>query len=206
MSRLVSFLLLICLVGYVQAASVGGDTAPDGTLSQCCLPQSLRKMNVGGSDGAGLCVFTSIGHSAEYQDVYQLKEFQAWMKSHPGGGYPEKVDKMIAQLCQEKGWAKPVYIQNTTGDLELLKKACQSGRMPGITYGFSPSGRYGGGKIAHMVSLVHAKGDVWGILDNNYIKEIEWLNTEEFKKTFASGGGNWSVILIQAGPPPTLRN
>ena len=205
MNRLIISLLVLVLAGNVWAASVGGDKDPNGVYLQCPLPVDLRKKNVGGSDGAGLCVFTSIEYAALYQDVYQLKEFQKWMRSHPGGGYPEKVDRMIEKLCQEKGWPKPRYIQNTTGDLDILIRACRSGRPPGITYSFSPSGRYGGGKIAHMVSLFHATGDWWGIADNNYPNEIEWLTTEEFVRTFGGKSG-WSVILLQPGPPKKLRN
>lgn len=206
MNRLVGFLIVGLFCQTAFGASVGGNQDPNGVYLQCPLPVDMRAKNVGGSDGAGLCVFTSIQYAALYQDVFQLKEFQAWMRKHPGGGWPEKVDQMIDKLCKEKGWAKPRYIQNRNGDLALLELACRTGRPPSITYSFSPSGRYGGGKIAHMVSLFHAIGGFWGIADNNYPDEIEWLTTEEFKKTFGGIGGGWSVILLQPGPPKMLHN
>lgn len=53
-------------------------------------------------------------------------------------------------------------------DLERLKLACRTGRMPGVTYAFSPTGRYGGARIAHMVNLVHADDQWFAVLDNNY--------------------------------------
>jgi hypothetical protein len=38
----------------------------------CDLPGELQKRNVGGRDGAVLCVFTSVMHSARYQNEPRL--------------------------------------------------------------------------------------------------------------------------------------
>jgi hypothetical protein len=189
-------------------AKVGGSVAPDGTEIQIDLPGELHLRNKGGRDGAGLCVFTSINHSAYWQNVRVLQKFRDWMTKHPGGGYPSKVDKMIAQICKEEGVPVPDYIQVEGSDLEPLRLACKTGRTPGVTYCFSPSGRYGGQRIAHMVSLVHLDDKWAGILDNNYpgADKIEWLTIEEFKKTYMGGGGGWGVILLNPGPPPVPRN
>jgi hypothetical protein len=80
--------------------------------------------------------------------------------------------------------------------------------MPAVTYSFSPSGRYGGQRIAHMVSLVHADERWFCVLDNNYIgaDAYEWLSPQEFARTYAHGGQGWSVILLDPGPPPLPRN
>lgn len=178
--------------------------APDGTQIQVHLPNELHMKNVGGSDGAGLCVFTSLNHSAYWQNLEQLWRFQEWMRRRPGGGYPEKVDKTIAQFCQEQGAPKPKYIQVESADLEVLKVACKAGRMPGVTYGFSPSGRYGGAKISHMVSLVHADEKWFCILDNNFPQTYEWMTPQEFSRCYTSGGRTgWAVIFLNPGPPPS---
>lgn len=186
-------------------AKVGGDAAPDGTPVQIDMPRELRMKNVGGRDGAGLCVFTSLNHSAIWQDIDVLKDFQKWMRSKPGGGYPQKVDAMIAQKCKEAGAPVPDYIQVEGKDLEILDLACKTGRMPGVTYGFSPSGRYGGSRISHMVNLAHADGKNYAVLDNNYIEDLEWLSKSEFQRAYGSDGG-WSVIFLKPGPPPAPRN
>lgn len=210
MKNVVLVLLLLFGLDTLQAGQVGpvgDDTVPGSVLqAQASIPMSERKNNVGGSDGAGLCVFTSIEHAARRQNVFQLKEFQKFMKSRPGGGYPEKVDKKIAELCQEKGYPKPAYLQVTGKDLEILKAACASGRMPSITYSYSPTGRYGGRRIAHMVNLVHADQKWWGILDNNYITRIEWLSEEEFRGPYMGRGNGWAVILLKSSPPPIPFN
>jgi hypothetical protein len=188
------------------AAKIGGDEAPDGTPVQVDLPPDLRMHNTGGRDGAGLCVFTSMNHAAIWQDVESLKDFQKWMKSKPGGGYPEKVAAMITQKCKELGVVEPKYVQVEGNDLEPIRVALKTGRMSCITYSFSPSGRYGGQRIAHMVNCVHDVNGYFGILDNNYPEKIEWLDESEFKKSYGGGGGGWTIILLDAGPPPPPRN
>jgi hypothetical protein len=131
-----------------------------------------------------------------------------WMRHHPGGGYPAKVDRMIQQFCQEKHLPRPDYIQVEGADLEILKAACRSGRMPGVTYSFSPTGRYGGHRIAHMVNLVNADDKHFVVLDNNYpgSSHYEWLSPEEFHKTYTGGRSGWAIIPLRPGPPLPPHN
>lgn len=186
-------------------ASVAGPRHSDGTEIACDIPGKFHLKNKGGSDGAGLCVFTSIEHDATWQEVPALKGFRDWMTRRPGGGYPQKVDKMVDAICAERRVPKPDYLQVEGGDIEILKRACKAGLMPSVTYSFSPTGRYGGSRIAHMVSLVHADDRHFVILDNNYPgpDQYEWLTPAEFKRTYAPG---WAVILLKGGPPPVPRN
>lgn len=187
-----------------------GASSMDGVEISCDFPGSRHRRNTE-SKGLGLCVFTSIHHAADWQNIPGLIDFPKWMrdKGIPGGGYPEKVAKLIPQICQERGVPTPEYFQVESNDLEVLKAACASGRMPGVTYSFSPTGRYGGKRISHMVNLVHAddKGN-WVILDNNFPGEdkYEWLTTQEFLKTYSGGGTGWSVIFADPPPPPPPFN
>jgi hypothetical protein len=193
-------------------ATIGGRVHNDGTELQCDLPGDFHLKNCGGSDGSGLCVFTSISHSARWQNVAVLEGFRDWMRKHPGGGYPQKVDRMIAEICNEKGVPPPSYLQVEGDDLEVLKTACRSGRMPGVTYSYSPTGRYGGQRISHMVSLVHADDRHFVILDNNFPgragqeNTYEWMTPAEFKKTYTGGRSGWAVILLDPGPPLPPHN
>jgi len=200
------------LVEQGVGATVGGPVAPDGTEVQIDLPNDRHVRNTGGigprgpGSGAGLCVFTSIQHAADWQGVEVLQDFQKWMTTRPGGGYPSKVDKMIGQKCAEAGTAKPAYLHVTGADLDMLRLACKTGRMPGVTYCRSFAGRYGGQRISHMVSLVHLDERWAAILDNNFPKSLEWLSLDEFRRTYVGGGGGWGFILLDPGPPPTPRN
>lgn len=219
MRRTVAALLLVVLLVGDLAGQAHVTTAPvanDGTELPLDLPAELHMRNTGGmgprgpGSGAGLCVFTSIEHSARWQNVWELHGFQKWMMSKPGGGWPEKVTAMSAAYCKEKGCPVPELIQVQSADLEPLRLAIRTGRMPGVTYAYSPTGRYGGRRIAHMVTLVAAgqgKGPDgkgwWCILDNNYPRSFEWMSEGQFFRTYTGGGRNgWAVIPRQPSPPP----
>lgn len=183
----------------------------DGTEVDNDFPGDLHRRNTA-SKGLGNCVFTSIHHAALWQNVPALQEFPKWLidKGIPGGGYPGKVEKLIPQIARDRGMEVPDYIQVQGMDLEILKRASKSGRLLSVTYSFSPTGRYGGRRISHMVSVVSTpepgsdKG-YWVVLDNNYpgADKYEWLTDSEFRKTYAPG---WTVILLAPPPPPIPRN
>lgn len=212
------FLLALALVvgaEEVRAAKVGGKVTPSGNEIHIDFPEELHKRNVS-SRGSGCCVFRSIHHASHWQRIPQLHDFPEWLQKNglPGGGYPGNVEQRIAKICKERGAPIPAYIQifgRVEDDLKILDLACKSGRMPCVTYGISPTGRYGGGRIAHMVNIVH--GDVekgeWTVLDNNHISvaKYEHMNTTEFVRAYTSGGrAGWSVIFLSDGPPPVPWN
>jgi hypothetical protein len=174
---------------------VVGGPENDGRDVSTELPTSEHLRNKGGSDGAGLCVFTSIDHAARWQNVESLVGFRDFMTQYPGGGYPDKVDAMIKKKTKEQ----VQYVQFTDGDPAPLYLALRTGRMPCITYGYSP--RYGH-NIAHMVNLVYLD-DKWAcILDNNFPGTYEWVEHKEFIRRWNLGGGGWSVILLNPSAPP----
>jgi hypothetical protein len=204
------FLLGLLVLGLGVGQTVftlweGGPTH-QGVSVTCDLPASsnLRQKNVGGRDGLGLCVFTSIGHAARYQDEHRLWDFQKNMQQEPGGGWPEKVDSMIAKYG--KG---TLYLQYEGRDPSILEAALKTGRMPAITY----DGRdmhYQGQHVEHMVNLVHLDKTLACILDNNFIGENElvWMSREEFLSRWYGGQGRhgWAVILLSASPCPVPHN
>jgi hypothetical protein len=187
-------------------ARVGGKTSPAGVEIQCDLPDSEQKHNIA-SKGLGCCVFRSLDHASRYQNCPQLWGMPEWMvqKGIAGGGYPEKVVRLVEQISKDRGMPVPRLVQVTGKDLEILRLATRTGRMPCVTYGWSPSGRYNNQKIAHMVNAPHADPQHFAILDNNYVgsDKYEWLTPEEFLKAYGSG---WAVILLNAPPPPIPKN
>jgi hypothetical protein len=200
-----SWLLGVLLGALSWQAQVGGPRQADGTEIACDLPAALHRRNTT-SQGEGCCVWTSIHHAALWQNVPAYQEAPRWIQEHhiPGGAYPGAVAKYLPQMAQEKHLPAVPFLNYEGRDLELLKVACQTGRMPGVTYSFSPTGRYGGQRIAHMVNLVHADDKWFVILDNNYIgdQNYEWLTPEEFRRTWAGRENGWAVILLSPPPPP----
>lgn len=169
------------------------------------LPGDMHTKNVGGSDGAGLCVFCSMHHAGLWQNDPVFAGIFDYMKSYPGGGYPEKVTRMVDKMCAEKGFPKPRYIQIEGYDRSAMIAASKSGRMVCGTYSRSPTGRYGGSTIAHMVNYVHADESGCWVLDNNYpgadkYEKMTWDEAERFCKP------NWLIILLNPAPPYPPRN
>lgn len=189
-------------------ASVGGEKSPDGkVIARCDLPDKFQRKNSVGINLMGLCVFASLRHAGHWQDDPLFQKMQDFMESKPGGGWPEKVDSMLAEASRKYGLPIPPYIQVEDDDLEILKLAIKCGYMPGITYGVSPTGRYGGRQIAHMVNLIHADENWFCVMDNNYIggQNYEWMTPAEFKRTYTTGGGGWCVILMTTPTPPRIK-
>lgn len=223
MRRLFVSLTLLAVVALaagqsVETLSEGGAIAPDGrTRVTCDLPAELRMHNTGGmgrggpGTGAGLCVFTSIEHAGRYQNEPKLRGLQRWMTNHPGGGYPAKVDAMLAQFAPGVE-----YLQHTGGDLEWLRAAMKTGRMVSVTY-CGHDMHYGPQTIAHMANLIHLDDKWAAVLDNNYPgeKQIVWMSVEEFRDRWLGQryriqtpvgmrpvGGGWGVVVLSPAPPP----
>lgn len=209
--RFVAILGLLLLAGFAFSATVGGNTAPNGAEIQIDLPPSLHRQNVS-SRGSGCCVFTSIHHAALWSNVPALQEFPKWLqaKGLTGGGYPGNVKDRITAICKERGLPEPPYIQIQGKDLELLKLATKNGFFPAVTYSRSPTHRYGGSTIAHMVNLPHADDAFFSVLDNNYLappgQAYEWMTPAEFARIPEMGGQYWAVVLLVPGPPPPPTN
>ncbi len=195
-------------------ATVGGPVSPEGVQVALDLPRELHMRNTGGSDGprgpgsgSGLCVWTSLNHAAYWSNIELLFKLQDYAKQRPGGGYPAKVDKYMVDIAKEKGVPTPRYVQIESRDPSLLRAAIRSGRMVSTTYCYSPSGRYGGQRIAHMVTLLHLDATRACVLDNNFPGTYEWMTADEYLRCATGGSGNfWAVVFAAPGPPPPPRN
>lgn len=163
-----------------------------GIRATADLPTSQHRENVGGSDGKGLCVYTSVLHSAFWQSVDVLYGFRGWMEKRPGGSFPEKFEQTLSAYCKEKGIPCPGCLQHTGGDEDILDLAMKTGRMVGVTY-CGMDGRYrdrAGNEIviAHMVSLIHLDAVTPDrpeseclacIIDNNHPGTFLWMPRRE---------------------------
>lgn len=163
---------------------------PEPQIDLLAVPASLRPRNVGGTDGAGLCVFTSIQYSAHWQGERRLYRFQEQMRAEKGGGWPDKVDAMI------KKYAPGVkYIQYRGKDPAILELALRTGRAPAVTW-----------QGNHMLSLVHLDAERAAVVDNNAPGTVQWLSRTAFLGKWTQGSSGWAVVLLAPSPPPPPRN
>lgn len=180
----------------------GGRVSPDGAVELVCdLPASERKKNIA-SKGLGCCVFRSIDYAARWQQVPELYDLpeQLVEAGIPGGGYPEKVDQVMARFAPGAS-----YLQDTSGDADILEAILKTGRLPCVTYNGHDC--HYSGMIAHMVCLPYFDRESgWAcISDNNYPENSEfvWMSPNEFLKRWKGGGGSGWVFALLA-PPPSL--
>jgi hypothetical protein len=195
-----------------------GPVGPAGVRAICDLPAPEHLMNRGGNDrtrdnprgepgkGYGLCVFTSVEVASRWQWVRELAGFQEWMTRHPGGGYPEKLDRMIAAYCREHSVPTPTYVQHTGGDESFLDLAVKTDRLPCVTYagmdGFYKDAWGRDTWIDHMVNLAHLDADTAAIIDNNRPGAWVWMSRKDFLVRWRARGSGWAVVLLHSPPPP----
>jgi hypothetical protein len=219
MRKLIAAMIVVALSLTAQAFDTKlKPISQDGTRAICDLPIERHVQNIGGSDGAGLCVYTSVQLCADWHNASQLATFQKWASRRPGGSYPEKLDADITAFCASQSLPVPAYVQHQGGDESFLDLAMKTGRMVGVTYA-GVDGFYRG-PVAHMVNLCHLDADSACIVDNNRAGAYVWMSRKQFlarwrglydngtmmtvregNQTYRVGGG-WAFVLLNAPPPP----
>lgn len=181
------------------AFHVGGRVSPDGKeVVKIDYPAKLASKNTGGTDGAGLCVFTSVNYCAHWQNERLLQQFQKQMEREKGGGWPEKLDEMIARYAPGTE-----YLQYEGRDMEFLSRILKTSRMVAVTFS-GADGRFYKGRVAHMVVLVHLSERWACIRDNNFVGENQllWMTPDEFLDRWTYYKTGWAVVLFAPPPPP----
>lgn len=208
-------LFCVCLLPSAEAQDKKGPRSSwvagveyDGASISVDLPDDQQMKNIGSKiDKKGMCVFSSIEMAARYQGLEDMRGWRDWCaQKYRGGGWPEKVDKLLDAWWTQKG-IKPIpYLQyEGKSPEELMRVIDRTNRMACITYGYSP--RYGQGYIAHMVNGV-LYGDRYGVaLDNNFIRTYEWMPAPELvRRMRLSPGGKegsaWVFVWLTPGAPP----
>lgn len=187
----------------IERPTPGGQSGPGNVVAAIDLDESLRRKNRGGSDGAGLCVYTSVEHAAKWQGCDSYRDLQAWASRRPGGSYPRKLARDLAEVDPR---AAANVVQHNGGDMDFLDDALRANRMPGVTYcGYDPLYGYAS-PIAHMVNLAHLDEASAAILDNNAPNRLMWMSRGDFEKRWNGNQGGWAVVLPNHGPPPVPRN
>jgi hypothetical protein len=185
------------------AAWVEPDRESRGVVARSSLPEAMHHRNTAGSDGSGNCVFASAAHAAKFQGIDGLADFHEWMRQRPGGGWPEKFDRMVAEKLGDGHDVEYLHLFGPEA-VDLLELAVANGHMAAVTLGYSE--RYGLDAIDHMVNLVHLDDELAAILDNNFPGSLEWMPRDEFVRRFGwssqGAGEGWAIVILSGDPQP----
>lgn len=165
--------------------------------------QRVRNFGAPG-DGLGLCVFATIDMIARDQDIRPLIGIIHRVKM--GGGWPEKVTKVVEQAVKDAGSPPIELVQYLGNDPSILDLALKTGRPVGITYGYGDY-PYNGATISHMVMLVHF-GKLYGcVIDNNNPLQYTWMTRAELiRRWLHPRGQGWAIVFLDSPVPPIPHN
>ncbi len=190
-----------------HGAAVEGSRHHAGITARNAPPGSMHRRNLAGTDGAGLCVFASIAHAADYQGIEGLDRVLEWMTRHPGGGWPEKVDRVLEAMLGPDHGIEYLHVEGPEA-FPLLERASREGLLPCVSLGYSERYPELGYQMDHMVNVPHF-GEEWVcVLDNNHIGEdrFEWIPRAEFevRSSWSSRGPYqvWAIIFFSGTPQP----
>lgn len=199
--KILAALLLLAAPAFAQRSETHlAEPVYQGERASAPIPSSLHVRNEGGSDGAGLCVISSVLANGMYQGVPGLdvagpdgkagKGSQLWKtaKSRPGGYWPERLNALVNELMPNE--LKASYSGN---DPSVLDRLSRDGYPIGATMGTGE--RYGWGPISHMISLLHFRSSGSAcVVDNNFPGEFTWMSADEFVRRWTMGGEGWAWI------------
>lgn len=194
-----TLITLLVAAGVSLGGGVANGPQHDGSEVDCDIPMEMRIRNTVGINGMGLCVFASMQMEASYQNIQELAGLFDYMKRQPGGGWPQKVDRIMQKL------APNVQYKQYQGDsLDFIQEGINSGRPVCVTMGTGEL--YGMRTIAHMVLCVGLDDKYAAILDNNDPQRIWWMERETFRQRFIHPNtSGWALYFLNPPPPPVPR-
>ena len=177
-------------------------TTPSGRViyTMVDLPRDQHVKNIAAPRGGlGNCVWASMDMGARWANCLAL--IGIINKVEYGGGYPQKVTKIVQQFG--KGVEVAQYEGN---DLAFVELALRTNRLPCTTFGYSS--RYGGAaSIQHMVVTVYLDSEYACVIDDNFPGTWEWMTRAEYEWRFRHPNAQgWAYVLLWPPPPPIPTN
>lgn len=199
-----ALLLALLFAGFGVAPAYAQDRPNEPQVDLLTIPYVDK--NFGSSkDGSGMCVYNSFRASLVSQYRNDFDDYARWLAANfPGGGYPSRVTEYTRAYCRAKGIEgfEEQYVQIVGEDtIEAMEEALQDGRSPAFTYSGDPS--FYGGPVPHMVNLVYADRDWWGVVDNNRPDRVEWVRREIAIKRHKHYDAGWCILYL--GKPQLSR-
>lgn len=188
-----------------------------GVNASAPIPVELHVRNEGGSDGAGLCVISSVLSAGMAQGVPGLnvsgldeasgqnkpgKGSLLWRtaKARKGGYSPDKLAALLNEVMPGEKWVS--YVGTDPSEIEKLTKAGFR-----VCATMNTGQQYGYRHIAHMVNDCHYETNGWScVVDNNDPGMFHWMPTTERDRRLKDGGTLWAFAWLRKRKPIGTRS
>jgi hypothetical protein len=179
-----------------------------GVRASAPIPVELHVRNEGGSNGAGLCVISSVLSAGMAQGVPGLevagydeaskgqkpgKGSLLWRtaKSRKGGYSPQKLADLLNEVMPGEKWVS--YVGTDPTEIEKLTKAGYR-----VCATMNTGQQYGYKHIAHMVNDIHYETNGWScVVDNNDPGMFHWMPAAERDRRLKDGGTLWAFAWLR---------
>ncbi len=193
--RSIVLLLLLCVCGC--------DLVTDSPSNYRALPApaaehpvvnpdiAYRQENWRGPKGQGSCVHASLTNMLRWQNQFQLAA--DWQKEYKGDG---EYDTRLRERLDEQNIP---YAFTVKSDLQVLDFAHNTRR--GALLWWKPN------HCCTFCGWVQSNGKVYGvILDNNNVRQYEFVERSQLHRLWAGYGGFALVTLYDPPSPPIYRS
>jgi hypothetical protein len=224
MKRIGIILVVAALLGWPlfvsgQVPDSRGEIAIDqpryrGVEAAAPIPVELHVHNEGGSDGAGLCVISSVLSAGMTQGVPGLetpgpdeasgtnkpgKGSMLWMtaKARRGGYSPDKLAQILNETNPGEKWVS--YSGVDIGEVEKLIKAGYR-----VCATMTTGQQYGYQRINHMINVVHYETNGYAcVVDNNDPGKFHWMPAQEYARRWVDGRTGWAFAWLRRASTKT---
>jgi hypothetical protein len=133
---------------------IGGSIAPDGrTEIACDLPTSLPPKTSAAATAPDSASSPASGTPRAGRTSRFSKTSRPGCDATPAADTRRRSTPRSSRSAPNAVCRRLRTCRSRGRDLDILNRACRTGRMPSVTYSFSPTGRYGGQRIAHIILL-----------------------------------------------------
>lgn len=166
----------------------GTDTHPRG-YPRAQVVLTHRQRNTVGTDFSGLCVIASVVNALHTQGYHQEAEaLWAEAKRRPGGYGPEKLRRLINDVCPHLQWVS--IVNDSTTEAERLLRA----GIP-VSATMSTGRLYNYRRIHHFVNPVYLGPEWAAVVDNNKPEVTAWMPRPEYDRRYLDGSTGWAVAF-----------
>lgn len=199
MKRLIAAILWLGSPAYAQQPDHRGEvvlTEPvfNGVRANAPIPPEMHFKNTGGSDGAGLCVDTSMTIAGAYHgiaDLWKLTQSALMVdaRANPGGSWPEKLERELKDHYPNEQWF--MWESPTTEQVEAFNAqglAVCTTTNTGALYNYD--------YIYHYIVTIHLDDVFAMIVDSNDPGRYHAMPRAEFDRRAPNPDKMWATVWL----------